>query len=548
MTEAAQTHPSQRHRIPPNGQAFRFGRVRSLFQAALVAGLVGLSATAATGEEYQSASLADEAPQTGQTRATIFLPSVLQAADVLRYRQIFALQTDGQWAAADKLIAATDNKILLGHVQAQRYLHPRYRSHYTELSQWLKLYGDHPDAARLYDLALRRKPSQAAQPAPPRGHAKPPQAGLKVGAAEPPAERWNAALDAFRQKRYAAAAKQFEAVAKLPRTSPWIAAAGAFWAARAHLMAGQPQQVTAWLQKAAHHPLTFYGLLAREALGLDEGVPLRDPDLHYADGRALTGQPAGARAVALLQIGEARRAEPELAAVTVDSPALARAVVALANYGNMPALSLRVGNLTKGLAQAEHDAAIYPVPGWQPPEGFSVDRALVYAIIRRESSFNPGVRNTSGAAGLMQLMPATAKALAGRPLPAEKLVDPETNISLGQRYVSRLLADGAVSNNLILLAASYNAGPGNLAKWRRQANDDDPLLFIESLPARETRIFIASILTDYWIYRMRLGQDTPSLTALASGQWPMYAAQDDRSQSVAAIPSTSSADARDARH
>src|SRR5690606_36576518 len=98
-----------------------------------------------------------------------------------------------------------------------------------------------------------------------------------------------------------------------------------------------------------------------------------------------------------------------------------------------------------------------------------VDRALVYAIMRGESSFNPDVRNGSGAAGLMQLMPATARALAGRPLHAYTLADPETNISLGQRYISHLLADGAVAGNLIFMAAAYNAGPGNVAKWQREA-------------------------------------------------------------------------------
>src|SRR3546814_248652 len=110
--------------------------------------------------------------------------------------------------------------------------------------------------------------------------------------------------------------------------------AGAFWAARAHMLGGQPSQVTEWLRKAARHPLTFYGLLARETLGIDDSLLLRDPYLHQADGRALTEQPAGARAVALLQINERRRAEPELAAVNTDeSSALARAVVALANFG-----------------------------------------------------------------------------------------------------------------------------------------------------------------------------------------------------------------------
>lgn len=498
----------------------------------------------------QSAALGEALRLAVPTRATIDLPPVLDDDNVGRYRAIFAMQAEGRWREADRLIAATDNKLLLGHVQAQRYLHPRYRSSYRELAAWLTAYGDHPDARRIHDLALKRKPTKATTPNLPNGGGKAPPGGLKSAAIAPPPERWGPALENFRNKRYTTAARQFEAVARLPKASPWVVSAGAFWAARAHMLGGQPRQVTAWLHKAAQHPLTFYGLIARETLGVDGSLELRDPHLHQADAGALIAQPAGSRAVALLQISEPQRAESELAAVQIGvSAPLARAVVALANHLNMPSLSLRIGNRTIGLEQAEHDAAIYPIPAWQPPGGYVIDRALIYALMRRESSFNPDARNGSGASGLMQLMPATARALAGRPLPSGKLLEPETNIALGQKYIHRLLADGAVNGNLIRLAAAYNAGPGNIAKWQRQTAEDDPLLFIASLPSRETRIFIESVLTDLWIYRMRLGQQSPSLAALASGGWPMYVAQDDRERELAAAKlSSSSTEITDARH
>lgn len=539
MTEADSTHPSQRSRAPSPFKNKNSGDVSALCKAALVAGLISLfpisfsqAAPLAT-DGRQSASLRDSMPPT-QEREAVRLPSVLHVADVFRYREIFAAQADGRWAEADRIIGRLDNKLLLGHVQAQRYLHPRYRSKYQELATWLKAYGDHPDAQRIHALALKRKPVSLAAPDVPGGGGKPPPAGVKITPTEPPADRWNPAIENFRKKNYATAARQFEAIARLPKASPWVTSAGAYWAARAHMLGGKPQQVTAWLETAAQHPLTFYGLIARETLGIDPCLELRDPYLHRADVRPLIQQTAGARAVALLQIGEPRRAEPELAAVTIgDSAGLARAVVALANYGNMPGLSLRIGNRTIGLDRAEHDAAIYPIPAWQPLGGFDVDRALVYAIMRRESSFNPDARNGSGASGLMQLMPGTARAMAGRAVPEAKLIDPETNVTLGQKYIRHLLADANVNGNLIRLAAAYNAGPGNVAKWQRQAQDEDPLLFIESLPSRETRIFIETILTDFWIYRMRLGQQNTSLAGLASGRWPMYVAQDKSDRNVA---------------
>ena len=66
-----------------------------------------------------------------------------------------------------------------------------------------------------------------------------------------------------------------------------------------------------------------------------------------------------------------------------------------------------------------------------------------------------------------------------------------------------------------------------MKKWTANTNfDEDALLFIESIRSRETRRFIERVIAGYWIYRMRLGQPTPSLDATASGLWPNYAAQE----------------------
>ncbi|HRW31143.1 MAG TPA: hypothetical protein P5227_14165, partial [Emcibacteraceae bacterium] len=67
----------------------------------------------------------------------------------------------------------------------------------------------------------------------------------------------------------------------------------------------------------------------------------------------------------------------------------------------------------------------------------------------------------------------------------------------------------------------------NMQKWVKQTNfQDDPLLFIESIPARETRIYIERVLSNMWIYRMRMGQKTPTLDYVAEGKWPIYTPQD----------------------
>ncbi len=95
----------------------------------------------------------------------VVLPKPLSNSDAMRYRQIFELQERAKWRKADHEIGLLENRLLMGHVLAQRYLHPTsYRSRFKELSDWLKLYNDHPDAKRIHWLAKRRKPRRAKRP------------------------------------------------------------------------------------------------------------------------------------------------------------------------------------------------------------------------------------------------------------------------------------------------------------------------------------------------------------------------------------------------
>ncbi len=539
MTEAA-NHPSQRVTCPQrtirgvhsaNRPLKAFVAVGAL---ALLSASLLLSTTSLASEPgRQAASTTPTYAFTDQLAPTE-LPEILSTADATRYARIFDLQDAGRYAEADKVIAVLRDKSLLGHVQAQRYLASNYKATYGELAAWLDAYGDLADAKRVYAIAMKKKPAKTAGPKAPSGNSAVLSYAVFGGVIEPPAKPWNAALDAFRKGQYLAAAKQFEGVARTPKASPWVLSAGAYWTARSYMLAHQPQKVTAWLEEAARHSRTFYGLIARESLGLEPDLDLRTPALDARDLAALIEMPAGRRAAALLQIGDAERAEQELAALgNSASSAANRAALALAGRANMPNLALRLGNAfsSSNGDGTFRDAAIYPVPGWRPPEGYDIDRALIFAVMRQESAFNIRARSPMGATGLMQLMPATASFMAEgerfRGSNRDRLLEPETNISLGQRYIRHLLADPSVANNLIMLSVAYNGGPGNLAKWQRKSgNEDDPLLFIESLPSRETRIFVERVMANLWIYRMRLGQSNDSLASLAGGAWPMYAALD----------------------
>lgn len=126
---------------------------------------------------------------------------------------------------------------------------------------------------------------------------------------------------------------------------------------------------------------------------------------------------------------------------------------------------------------------------------------------------------------MMQIMPATAAAithdrtLAG--VNKKRLDDPGYSMTLGQSYMRDILE--RQNGNLVGLAAAYNAGEGNLMKWMSLHDGiDDPLLFIESVPAAETRDYIKRVLMNMWMYRTRLGQAADGLDEAAAGAWPLY--------------------------
>ena len=128
----------------------------------------------------------------------------------------------------------------------------------------------------------------------------------------------------------------------------------------------------------------------------------------------------------------------------------------------------------------------------------------------------------------MQIMPATAKYLSGGKSfkgKAERLElkDPVYNLGLGQTYLQELLKHPSVDGDLMSLAIAYNAGPGNLSRWKRERRRiDEPLLFIETIPFGETRAFVERVLANFWIYRVRTGQDNKTLEAVASGRWAKF--------------------------
>jgi soluble lytic murein transglycosylase len=136
-----------------------------------------------------------------------------------------------------------------------------------------------------------------------------------------------------------------------------------------------------------------------------------------------------------------------------------------------------------------------------------IDPAWAAALIRAESAWQPDARSHADARGLMQLLPSTAVAVARRHGLTwngnATLHDPRSNISLGMAYLAEMLArhDGRP----FLATAAYNAGPTPVARWRNQRPPVEPDLWVETIPYRETREYVARIMAFAVIYDWRFG-------------------------------------------
>lgn len=343
-----------------------------------------------------------------------------------------------------------------------------------------------------------------------------------------PQAGWLAGLAAWRGGDYKQAATYFEVAGRSPYASGWMASSGAYWAGRAHERAGEADAARNWLGRASDHPHTFYGLIATRALGRDLDFNWKIPAYTKDFRDLLMSTPSGVRGIALVAAGQRQMAEAELIRLnTKDNGKMRKALLAYAGQAGLPGLAMQLGHTMEMDGGGVYNAALYPMGPWKPKEGYKVDPALIHAIMRQESGFDSGATSKKGAKGLMQVMPTTASDVAGEDGDETALDNPQTNLEIGQRYLEELLASKEVDGDLFALLIAYNAGPGNLAKWKKSVpENDDPLLFIETIPSGQARDYVERVLANYWIYRLRENLPTPTLNAVAAGRNPQYAALD----------------------
>jgi soluble lytic murein transglycosylase-like protein len=273
--------------------------------------------------------------------------------------------------------------------------------------------------------------------------------------------------------------------------------------------------------------MTLHGLLARRILRMDTGIIPNGQLLSQADVDAVAETPQGLRAFAFFQIGQPDRAEAELRALwpmASANAAFGQSLLMVASATGLNDCAAQMAGLLQVRDGVKHEELRFPMPRLRPAGGFRVDPALVYALTRMESNFNPAAISPVGARGLMQIMLPTAQFITGDlMMRADRLHEPGANLDIGQRYVSHLAGLDGIDNDLIRLLASYNCGPGNLARWEQDVRDGgDPLLFIEAIPIPETRAFVPHVLMYSWIYAAQLHTRAPSLDSLAEGEFPRF--------------------------
>lgn len=333
------------------------------------------------------------------------------------------------------------------------------------------------------------------------------------GTTEAAEAQWLAGWIAYQfLKRPAEANARFAAMHAAVK-SPISRARAAYWTGRTAEKLGKKDEARQWLRKAATYPTTFYGqIAAAEFAPQDLPAPVGVPAPSLEDEVAFSRRDMARAARLFDAAGRNEEAASFLqalsgAAKTPEDRALAANLAVDLGYLNDAVRMFRAA-AKEGVVLADLG---YPTMIGRM-KNVDLEWALVHALIRQESGFDPLAVSPAGARGLMQLMPATAKEVAkkaGLQHDVRWLTSrPAHNIELGTRYFKRVLEkyDGSYA----LALAAYNAGPGRVDRWIGEMGDPrtpevDMIAWIENIPFYETRNYVQRVLEGVYVYRIKLG-------------------------------------------
>ncbi len=302
-----------------------------------------------------------------------------------------------------------------------------------------------------------------------------------------------------------------------------------YWQARALDETGQTGLANLAWRALASTP-NFHGFLAADRLGIPYRIcPIDVPQVSSSE--VLSRHPALERALEFRAIGWKPQANREWSHLIARLDAAGRhEVVAVADQQgwfdrapfalNAPAdqrlYGLRFALAHRGLIEAAARAQ-------------QLDPALVFGLIRSESAWVEDARSHANAYGLMQLLPSTAKRMAKLEGVAfagtSPLLDPPLNVRLGTRYLAEV--GKRFQSSPWLVAAAYNAGPHRVEQWLGARSHLPTDVFIETIPFKETREYVARVLAFTQIYDWRLNGSMRALSERLPERGQAYAAESD---------------------
>lgn len=320
---------------------------------------------------------------------------------------------------------------------------------------------------------------------------------------------WLAGTTALQQLgRPSDAERMFEAYAHGGR-SLQVLTKGRYWAGRAAQAAGRSAEANAHYEIAARYPELFYAQLALDRLGRPIPAPAATGPAEPTPDERLAFQHRSIVAATRYLGQTGNRSDQSIfirtLSETIESDRDRQLAIELSRQIGRPDLAVWVARSARNGGTPYYVRAAYPegsIPEAQRPHW-----SFAHGIMRQESSFDRAAVSHAGARGMMQLMPPTAREVAGRlglPYDLGRLTsDPDYNIALGSSYLATLL--GQWSGNAVLAAASYNAGAGNVRRWIAQNGDPrspgvDVLQWIENIPFSETRGYVQRVIENAVVY------------------------------------------------
>ncbi|HSE27475.1 MAG TPA: transglycosylase SLT domain-containing protein [Gemmatimonadales bacterium] len=321
--------------------------------------------------------------------------------------------------------------------------------------------------------------------------------------------RYQAAVIAFALGHRDTAAAEFDSVTLKHPSSP-EALGALYWAGRSWAAVGDSARARdRWEQVRRADPSSYYGALATARLGAaswspiaDSALPAPSPDLEAALDRA----------EALQALGLLPEAQAEYDRLLADADqSLERQLATAAGFLRhaKPWRAIELGWRAIGRGAPRTTATLRLVYPLMLGEGIralardhGLDPALVAGLIRQESTFNPSATSAAGARGLMQVMPdvgaRTARGL-GYPVWAPELLwQPDVNLEVGTVHLAEMTSRFPET---VRVLAAYNAGSTRVARWDERTGAEDPELYAERIPFRETRDYVRVVQRNREIYR-----------------------------------------------